>query len=183
MGKTFDTIVPALREWIAKQHVFFVATAPLAGDGHINCSPKGSDSFRILNDHEVAYLDLTGSGIETIAHVQENERIVIMFCAFEGPPKIVRIHGRGEAVLPTNPEFAQLRPLFPAHSGARAIIKVKASRISDSCGFTVPFMDYVEHRDTLDRWTEKKSPKELADYRKLKNSKSIDGIRGYPVES
>ncbi|MBT5901207.1 MAG: pyridoxamine 5'-phosphate oxidase family protein [Opitutaceae bacterium] len=183
MGKTFETLVPALREWIAKQPVFFVATAPLADDGHVNCSPKGSDSFRILNEREVAYLDLTGSGVETIAHVQENERIVIMFCAFEGPPKIVRIHGRGDIILPTDPEFAQLSPLFPSHAGARAIIRVKATRISDSCGFTVPFMDYVKHRETLDRWTDKKSPEELADYRKLKNETSIDGIPGYPSPS
>jgi hypothetical protein len=183
MGKTFETIVPALQEWIAQQHVFFVATAPLATDGHVNCSPKGSDSFRILNDHEVAYLDLTGSGVETIAHVSENERIVIMFCAFEGPPKIVRIHGRGEVVLPTDPDFAQLSALFPSHAGARAIIRVKATRISDSCGFTVPFMDHVKHRDTLDRWTDKKTPEELADYRKLKNETSIDGIPGYPTKS
>ena len=183
MGKTFETIVPALQEWIAQRHVFFVATAPLATDGHVNCSPKGSDSFRILNDHEVAYLDLTGSGVETIAHVSENERIVIMFCAFEAPQKTVRIHGRGEVVLPADPDFAQLSVLFPSHAGARAIIRVKANRISDSCGFTLPFMDYVEHRDTLDRWTDKKTPEELVDYRKLKNETSINGIPGYPTKS
>ncbi len=180
MGKTFETIVPALREWIAKQHVFFVATAPLDGNGHVNCSPKGSDSFCILNENEVAYLDLTGSGIETIAHVQENERIVIMFCAFEGPPKIVRIHGRGEAVLPEHPDFAQLCALFPDNPGTRSIIRVKATRISDSCGFTVPFMDYVKHRDTLDVWAEKKGPEGIAEYRQQKNLQSIDGIPGYP---
>lgn len=180
MGKTYATIAPSLQEWIAQQKVFFVSTAPLASDGHINCSPKGSDSFRILNDREAAYLDLTGSGIETIAHVQENRRIVIMFCAFEGPPKIVRIHGAGRVVLPDDPEFAQLAPLFPTHAGARAIIRIQANRISDSCGYAVPFMDYVKHRDTLDRWTDKKTAEELSGYRQQKNHQSINGIPGYP---
>ncbi len=183
MGKTYDTLSPTLRDWINQQKVFFVSTAPLAAEGHINCSPKGGNCFRILNEHEVAYLDLTGSGVETIAHVQENKRIVIMFCAFEGPPKIVRIHGEGEALLPDHPEFDQLRPLFPPHDGTRSIIRIRANRISDSCGFTVPFMNYVNHRDTLDVWSEKKGPDGVAEYRQQKNLKSIDGIPGYPDEA
>lgn len=180
MGKTFETITPELREWIEKQHMFFVASAPNAADGHINCSPKGGDSLRILNDHEVAYLDLTGSGVETIAHLQENGRLVIMWCAFEGGPKIVRLHGRGTALLPSDAEFDQLRPLFPEHSGTRAIIKLTATRISDSCGYSVPFMDFVKHRDTLDRLCESMSAEELADYRQKKNTISLDGLPGVP---
>ncbi len=181
MGKTYDSLTPSLIEWIGEQRVFFISTAPLAADGHVNCSPKGGDCLRILSEHEVAYLDLTGSGVETIAHVQENKRIVVMFCAFEGPPKIVRIHGEGEVLLPDHADFAQLRPLFPANAGTRSIIRIRANRISDSCGFTVPFMDFVKPRDTLDRWAEKKSAAELAEYRSLKNRESIDGIPGYPV--
>ena len=183
MGKTYETITPSLQEWIQQQRVFFVSTAPLAADGHVNCSPKGGDSFRILNEREVAYQDLTGSGIETIAHLRENKRIVIMFCAFEGPPKIVRIHGEGQVVLPDDPDFAPLAPLFPAHEGTRAFIRIRAHRVSDSCGFTVPFMDFVQPRDTLDRWTEKKTAEELADYRCQKNSRSIDDLPGYPAGS
>jgi hypothetical protein len=180
MAKTFETITPALQEWIEQQHVFFVASAPNTPDGHVNCSPKGGDSLRILNDREVAYLDLTGSGAETIAHLQENGRLVIMWCAFEGGPKIVRLHGRGTALLPADAEFDQLRPLFPPHPGTRAIIKLTATRISDSCGYTVPFMDFVKHRDTLDRWSEAKSAEELADYRQKNNTISLDGLPGYP---
>ena len=182
MGKTYDTLPSDLQDWIAQQKVFFVSTAPSGDDGHINCSPKGSDSFRILNDREVAYLDFTGSGIETISHVQQNGRIVIMFCAFEGPPKIARIHGIGEVVYPTDSTFAELSQRFPENPGTRAIIKVKATRISDSCGYTVPFMDFVKPREALDRWAEKKTPAGLVDYRRENNRTSIDGIPGYPAE-
>src|SRR5215213_1794764 len=120
MGKVFEGITPELAKWIKKQKMFFVATAPLSADGHINCSPKGLDSFRIINSDTVAYQDLTGSGIETIAHIQENKRIVLMFCAFNGPPKIVRLHGHGEAVLPGDKDFEFLSSQFPARRGVRA---------------------------------------------------------------
>ena len=113
MGKTYDGLSPELAAWLAAQQMFCVATAPLAADGHVNCSPKGRDTFRVLGEHEVAYLDLTGSGIETIAHLQENGRIVLMFCAFAGPPKIVRLHGRGRAIYPGGAEFERLAPQFP----------------------------------------------------------------------
>jgi hypothetical protein len=156
-----------------------VATAPLAKDGHLNCSPKGGDTFRVVSPNEVAYVDLTGSGIETAAHVQENGRIVIMFCSFAGPPKILRLHGRGKVVYPNDPQFAQLHPLFADHPGTRAIILVTLTRISDSCGYAVPLLDFVSKRDTLDRWTEKKGPEELRAYRAAKNRTSIDGIPGY----
>lgn len=179
MGKLYDTLNADLQEWMARQKVFFVATAPLGSGGHVNCSPKGGDSFRVLGESEVAYLDLTGSGIETIAHLQENGRILIMFCAFEGAPRIVRLHGRGEVVYPDQPEYAELGLKFPARAGARAIIRVKVSRISDSCGFGVPLLDFVGHRDTLDRSSEKMGPEGLAEYRRKKNAVSIDGIKGY----
>ena len=179
MGKLYGSLNPELQEWLRLQKVFFVATAPSAEDAHINCSPKGSDTFRIVSPNEVAYLDLTGSGIETAAHVQENGRIVIMFCSFSGPPKILRLHGRGKVIYPNDGEFSRLSPLFADHPGKRAIILVTLSRISDSCGYSVPLMDFVGDRDTLDRWTEKKSAEELRAYRAAKNRTSIDGIPGY----
>src|SRR6266536_2208914 len=120
MGKCYDGITPELADWLGQQRLFFVATAPLAADGLVNCSPKGMDSFRILGPREVAYLDLTGSGIETVAHLRENGRIVFMFCAFTGPPKIVRLHGTGEVVTPGSPEYQNLKAVFPDHPSARA---------------------------------------------------------------
>jgi hypothetical protein len=178
VSKPYDEITPALAEWIAQQRLFFVATAPLAAEGLINCSPKGMDSFRLLNPKEVAYLDLTGSGIETAAHLRENGRIVLMFCAFDGPPKILRLHGVGE-VLPTNTsEYDSLRTLFPDLPGARAIIRVRLARVADSCGYAVPRFDYVQQRDQLVRWAEKKTDQELADYRCKKNAQSLDGLPG-----
>lgn len=179
MGKLYDTIDADLERWIRCQKVFFVGTAPLSPDAHVNCSPKGGDTFRVLGRREVAYLDLTGSGIETIAHVQENGRIVIMFCAFEGTPKIVRLHGKAAVLYSSDPEFERLRMQFPSHAGARAIVKVAVTRISDSCGYAVPRLDFVEQRDVLDKWTDRKSPEELAAYRTAKNSTSIDGLPGH----
>src|SRR5258707_242315 len=134
MGKLYESLTPELQDWLGQQKGFFVATAPLAQDGHVNCSPKGGDTFRIFNDHEVAFLDLTGSGIETVAHLQENGRIVIMFCAFSGPPKIVRLYGTGEAIYPSHSDFGRLSRSFPAHPGARSVVRVMLTRVSDSCG-------------------------------------------------
>ena len=179
MGKVFTSISPELREWLKQQKIFFVATAPLASDGHVNCSPKGGDTFRVLGDREVAYLDLTGSGIETIAHLQENGRIVIMFCAFEGPPRIVRLHGQAEPVYPTQSEFGMLSLNFAPQVGARAIIRITVTRISDSCGYAVPFFDFAGERDALAKWCEKKGEAGLAAYRREKNATSIDGCPGY----
>ncbi|HUR29563.1 MAG TPA: pyridoxamine 5'-phosphate oxidase family protein, partial [Planctomycetota bacterium] len=156
MGKTYEQITPELRAWLAEQHMFFVASAPLAEDGLVNCSPKGMDSFRVLGPREVAYLDLTGSGIETVAHLQENGRIVFLFCSFGPLPRIVRLHGRGEALTPSSPEWDALLPLFPSHPGARAIVRATLSRISDSCGYGVPRYDFVGPRDILERSAEKK---------------------------
>lgn len=179
MAKIYETISSELQEWLEQQKIFFVATAPMARESHVNCSPKGGDTFRVINDHEVAYLDLTGSGIETAAHVQENGRIVIMFCAFDGAPKIVRLHGTGEVVYPSHADFAELSQRFPTKLGTRAIMRVKITRISDSCGYQVPLFDFVAPRDVLDNWCEKKGADGLAEYRRTKNQTSIDGIPGY----
>jgi hypothetical protein len=179
MGKHHDVLNSELQSWLAQQKIFFVASAPLNRDGHINCSPKGCDTFRVLSEREVAYMDLTGSGVETIAHIQENGRVVIMFCAFDGPPKIVRLHGAGEVVYPGHDAYGELRKHFAPHAGARAIVRVKLNRISESCGHAVPFFEFTAHRDTLDRWTETKGPEGLVAYRAQKNRESIDGLPGY----
>jgi len=179
MGKLYDTINPELRDWLSQQKVFFVATAPTALEGHINCSPKGGDTFRALSDRQVAYLDLPGSGIETTAHLQENGRIVLMFCAFEGAPKIVRLHGTGQLVYPSAPDFERLLGEFPAHLGVRGIVSVSVDRISDSCGHGVPLMQFVARRDLMEKWSAAKGPAGLAEYRAAKNHVSIDGLKGY----
>ncbi len=178
MGKVYHELDAGLQKWLLRQRMFFVATAPLAADGHVNCSPKGGDSFRIIGPHEVVYLDLTGSGIETVAHVRENGRIVLMFCAFSGPPKIVRLHGTGEIVFPGDRDFPALSGLFPEHIGARAIVRVRVSRISDSCGYAVPLMEHVSDRTILDEWCERKGHEGLVEYRRAKNQESIDGLPG-----
>jgi hypothetical protein len=179
MGKLYESITPDLREWLAAQKVFFVATAPLSAEGHINCSPKGGDALRVLSQTEVAYLDLTGSGIETTAHLQENSRIVLMFCSFEAAPKIVRLHGTGRVVYPSESEFQKLRDPFASHAGVRGIIRVTINRISDSCGHGVPIMQFVQQRDLIEKWSVKKGATGLAEYRASKNATSIDGIAGY----
>lgn len=178
MGKIFDTITDTLKDWIAHQKIFFVATAPLSENGHVNCSPKGLDSFRILDERTVAYQDLTGSGVETIAHIKENKRIVIMFCAFDGPPKIVRIHGEGEVIEPDHPEFSVISKEFPERLGVRAYIKVNATRISDSCGYAVPLYEYKKDRDVLDKYAENKGEEGLKQYREEKNRLSLDDLEG-----
>ena len=179
MAKIYDLITPELHTWISHQKMFFVATAPLAASSFLNCSPKGGDTFRILSDREVAYLDFTGSGVETIAHLRENGRIVVMFCAFDGPPNIVRLHGRGKVLYPEDAQFKQWISLFPPLPGARAIIHVTVSRISDSCGFSVPRYDFVAHRDVGEKWATQKGPDGLVAYRAQKNRTSIDGLPGY----
>ncbi|HUF60636.1 MAG TPA: pyridoxamine 5'-phosphate oxidase family protein [Verrucomicrobiales bacterium] len=179
MGKLYDALTPDLRAWLGRQRIFFVATAPLSVSGHVNCSPKGGDTFRVVGEREAAYLDLTGSGIETAAHVQENGRIVLMFCAFEGPPKIVRVHGEGEVIYPEDSRFAGLAQEFGSHRGVRAIIRVSITRISDSCGYSVPLYAFIGDRDALDRWAQQKGDDGLAAYRQEKNRASIDGVPGY----
>lgn len=180
MGKHFDDITPEIRDWVAQQRMFFVATAPLSSKGLINCSPKGMDAFRILGPKEVGYLDLTGSGIETAAHLAENRRIVFMFCAFAGPPKIMRMHGVGVYHLPGSAGFEEVVDLFPELPGTRGIVRASLTRISDSCGFAVPRYDFVEERDTLIQWAESKGSEGLEQYRKNRNEHSIDGLPGLP---
>lgn len=181
MGKAHERITDELAAWIGRQRLFFVATAPLSGDGHLNCSPKGGDSFRILDPSTVAYQDLTGSGVETIAHLRENGRMVIMFCAFEGPPQIVRLHGTGAPLFPSDPAFPALDALFPRNIGTRAIIRLKVDRVSSSCGYAVPFFDYRGDREMLDKWAEGKGPDGLEAYRREKNARSLDGLPGLEI--
>lgn len=176
MGKVLDSITDDLRAFIERQAMFFVGSAPLSAEGHVNLSPKGLDSFRVLSPLQVAYLDVTGSGNETAAHLTENGRITFLFCAFAGPPMIVRLHGVGRVVLPDMTEWDTLRGHFIEHPGTRQIIVADIHRVSTSCGFAVPRMDFVEQRDTLIRWAEKKGKDDLAQYRAEKNASSIDGL-------
>jgi hypothetical protein len=177
MARVYDAISDELAAFIAAQSVFFVATAPANG-GHVNLSPKGLDTFSVLDANTVAYLDLTGSGVETIAHLRENGRITIMFCAFDGKPTIVRLYGRGE-VLPTGePEADALLPRFGAYPGARSVIRVRLDRVSTSCGYGVPLLRYEGERDQLTKFAERRGPDGLVEYREEKNAASIDGLPG-----
>lgn len=175
MGKVYDSIDVNLRSFIDAQRVFFVATAPSAG-GHLNLSPKGLDTLRVIDGKTVAYLDYVGSGAETIAHLRDNGRIVIMMCAFDGPPKIVRLHGHGAAIEPGDADYATLSALFPSGIANRSIIKVQVERISDSCGFGVPLYGFQGNRDQLGAWAERKGEDALLQYQRTKNQKSIDGL-------
>src|SRR3984885_3010231 len=161
MSKKHENITPENSTWIREQRVFFVATAPRALDGHINVSPKGGDSFRVLGPREVAYQDFTGSGAETAAHARENGRIVVMSCAFQGPPKIVRIHGLAPLITAEDPRYDEFVELFPANPGTRAFIHIRVDRVSDSCGYSVPFYQFQSQRETLDRWASTKTPEML----------------------
>ena len=189
MGRVYDAIDEHWRAWIARQSMFFVGTAPLDADGHVNVSPKGPiGSLAVIDQNTVAYLDVIGSGAETIAHVRENRRITIMFCAFEGPPRIVRLHGEGEVLLPGDEGFDALlaagfdEPEVP--EARRAIIRVDVQRVSDSCGYGVPLMSYEGEREHSDLWFAKKlrvgGPDALLDYQEQHNRVSIDGLPGVP---
>ena len=153
-----------------------MATSPLSGEGLVNLSPKGLDTFVILDPHSVAYLDFVGSGVETIAHLRENGRIVLMFCAFEGPPRILRLHGRGDAVETGDPEWDALRGHFGEYEAVRAIVRVRALRISDSCGYGVPRYRYEGDRDQLRDWAARKGPEGVAAYKRGNNRASLDGL-------
>jgi hypothetical protein len=178
MGRVLNGIDARLAAFLESQPVFFVATAPSAAEGHVNCSPKGLDTFRVLDDHTVAYLDLTGSGVETIAHLRENGRITLMFCAFSGNPDIVRLHGRGRVLPADSVDARGLLARFPEYEGTRAVIVVDVERVSSSCGFGVPRMTLDAPRDDLLRWANRKGPDELTEYRAEKNAVSVDGLPG-----
>jgi hypothetical protein len=192
MAKVFERIDEHQREWIAAREMFFVGTAPLAADGRVNVSPKGPmGTFRVLGDHEVAYLDMVGSGAETVAHLRENGRIVVMFCAFEGPPRILRLHGRGEVVFAEDRRFEELygradfEPPHEIEAARRAVILVKVERIADACGYNVPLMSYEGERLHAEKWAEKKlrvgGDSAIADYMAEKNTESIDGLPAFEL--
>jgi hypothetical protein len=181
--KLHEKIDGRLREFVEAQHMFFVATAPSGDDGHVNLSPKGlAGTFVVLGEHRVAYLDFHGSGAETIAHLRQNGRITIMFCAFQGPPNIVRLHGRGTHTPIGSPDLDGLLAHFPDAPdlhGLRGVITVEVDRVSDSCGYSVPLMSYEGDRDLLLRWADRKDEAALADYRRAKNATSIDGLPAF----
>jgi hypothetical protein len=178
LGKQYHELDDELRAFIAAQHVFFVATSPVALDAHINLSPKGLDTLRVLGPRSAAYLDLTGSGVETVAHLRENGRITLMFCAFAGRPRVLRLYGRGRAVEPGDEEWQELARRFPPHAGARSVVVLDVERIADSCGFGVPLYAFVGERPQLDEWAGKKGEEGLARYRAEKNCASIDRLPG-----
>lgn len=176
MGKLHDSIKPAHREFIEKQHIFFVSTAPLSAGGRINLSPKGLDCFRVLSEHLVGYMDLISSGNETSAHTLENGRITIMFCSFEGPPNILRLYGKGRAVLPGSQEWQQHAPHFTLYPSTRQIILADIDLVQTSCGYGVPLYDYAGERDIHFTWADKKGEAGLQEYVREKNLVSLDGL-------
>lgn len=193
MGKVYDGIDEHQREWIGQQALFFVGSAPLDGEGHVNVSPKGPiGTLRVLDDHTVAYLDMVGSGAETVAHVRENGRIVVMLCAFEGPPRILRLHGRGEVIPADDTRFGELyeRADFEAphevEEARRAIVLVDVTRVADSCGYGVPLMSFEGERPHMEAWAEKKmrvgGAAEIEAYVAKKNAESIDGLPAFDAE-
>jgi len=181
MGNQHESITEDLKEFAESQPVFFVATAPGEG-GHVNVSPKGIEPVVVLGPHEVAYIERTGSGIETVAHLQDNGRITLMFCAFKGKPNIVRFAGKGEIVWPTDDRFEALEALFPPTPAVRSIIRVDVDRVSDSCGYGVPIMEFKSDRRALNGWAKNKTSQDIAKYHVQKNSLSIDGLPGVPAK-
>lgn len=179
MGKVLASIDEQLAGWLAAQHVFFVATAPLAADGHVNLSPRGGDCLSVLGPHRVAWVDWAGSGAETAAHLRENGRITLMFCAFEGSPSILRLHGTGRVALPGDPDFETVVAQHPPHPATRAVVVVDVHRISDSCGNGVPLMAFQGDRDAVATWGRAKGPQGIADYVAAKNAVSLDGLPAF----
>ena len=179
MGQVFETIDDKLQRWIEAQPMWFIATAPLAADGHVNVSPRGGDSFSVLGPHRVGWVDFTGSGVETIAHLRENGRICVMFNSFDRRPRIVRLHGQGQVHLPGTAAFEEVVKMHPPNPSTRAVITVHVERISDSCGYGVPVMDLVtDERDLLRLHAEKRGPDGMDRYRAQENGSSIDGLVG-----
>lgn len=178
MGKEYTEIDERIQKWMARQHMFFVSTAPTAADGLVNCSPKGLDSLRVLGPQSLAYVDTGGSGIETVAHLKDNGRITLMMCAFDGPPKIFRFYGRGTAIEPHDAEFDTLLSRFPEVPAARNIIRIEVERIIDSCGYGVPLYEFRSHRDSLSNYFSQQSEADILAYRKKRNRVSLDGLPG-----
>lgn len=174
MGKQLEAITPELTEFISNQKIFFVGTA--AETGRVNVSPKGTDSFRVVDSNTIVWLNLTGSGNETAAHLLKNDRMTIMFCAFEGKPMILRLYGQAKIFHQRNPEFHQYIDLFLSNTGSRQIIVMEVDLVQTSCGFAVPFMDFKEERETLNSWASKQGPDGISEYWGKKNTKSIDGF-------
>jgi len=177
MATAHPEISDELRSFIEEQQMFFVGTAPSVG-GHVNLSPKGLDTFRIIDPLKVAYLDLTGSGVETIAHLRDNGRITFLFCAFTGSPNIVRLYGQGTVHRPDDPGFDELRGLFGEFDAVRSVITAELDRVSDSCGYGIPLMEYKDDRRTLRAWAAKKTPDEIDEYHQVRTPESIDGLPG-----
>ncbi|MCU4183242.1 pyridoxamine 5'-phosphate oxidase family protein [Acidiferrimicrobium sp. IK] len=185
MGRSYDSIDDRMAEWVQSQPVFFVGTAPLAEDGHVNVSPKGNrGELAVLDERRVAYLEQTGSGVETIAHLRENGRIVMMWCAFDGPARIIRFHGRARAVVPGEDGWDGLASAFrsrggdPDGIGVRSAIVMDVERVADSCGYGVPLMNFRAHRPAMDNWARGKGPDGIAAYQSKNNARSIDGLAG-----
>jgi len=176
MAKFFDCITDELQDFIAAQHLFFVGSAPLSSTGHINLSPKGLNCFRLLSPNRVAYLDLTGSGNETSAHLEENGRITLMFCAFEEPPRVLRLYGKGHTILQSSPNWKSLYSLFSPLPGARQIIVVDIEKVQTSCGLGVPLYEYRGQRQSLVNWANKKGEQGVREYQQQKNIVSLDGL-------
>jgi hypothetical protein len=174
MAKFFEEINTDHRNFLAKQRVFFVATAPR--QGRINLSPKGMDTFRVLKPREVAYLDLTGSGNETAAHLLDDGRITIMFCSFANEPLILRIYGRGHSITPRHAQWQDYQCHFPTHHGERQIIAVDVESLQTSCGFSIPLFEFKGERPTLEQWAAKKGEPGIAEYQRTRNRVSIDGL-------
>ena len=179
MGKLYPGIDPELADWLMGQPLWFVGTAPLAADGHVNVSPRGHDSFSVLGPHRVGWVDFTGSGIETMAHLRENSRICLMFCSYDRRPRIVRLHGRGTVALPGEPVYQDVVERHPPHPSTRAVVVVDVDRISDSCGYGVPVMTVEQERNLLRLGADKRGLEGLARYR-AEHNVSIDGLPGLP---
>ena len=178
MAKLYEAIDERMAAFIAAQPVFFVASAPLGAGGHVNLSPKSGGTVTVVDPLRVAYVDATGSGVETIAHLRENGRICLMWCAFEGPPRIVRVHGRGTIRLPGEAAFDELAAALPELPTTRAVIDVAVTRVADSCGYGVPLMQLVGEREQMALWAERKGPEGVVAYRAEHNVASIDGLPG-----
>ena len=183
MSKSYDQLTDAHVEFIRNQKIFFVATAPLSGEGSVNLSPKGYDSLSVVNANKIAWVDLGGSGIETLAHLKENGRITLMFCAFEGGANIMRVYGRGRALTFDDQGFDDLMARFPTFERARAVVEIDVTRVQDSCGWGVPFFDYKGERDQLRRYIDHRPLDEWKAHRYATNATSVDGLPGLTAGS